>query len=717
MNQKSTRSEGFPAFNHEEILLIYTCKSMKGLSRSLAYLSAILFFLLPPIFWLPLTVDPFNWPKNALLVGLAMLLVLAWTVRLLSSGGALAVAKTPFTFPLILLAGSYIVSLFGAAVNSSSLSQVEAAVLPMGAGTIVAMTVVYLLLTGPLTKENRRLTALGALALAGGAVLAGAVSLISFFSIFPALPKPFVATGNFISLLPFLVVVLAGVLAHGWFSLAENGGQRVSALISVLVGLLLGLLVFGNIWKILPSFRAAFTFLPYPAGWQVAAETLKMSPLWGMGPTNFLTAFSLGRPVSLNADPALWNFGFFVSSNTPFHLLATVGIIGFLAYAILALLIVKTALSHFRQLSALGKGISVALLLTIAWQLLLPPTLVGWWVFFALLILLAMTLRSASSGEVEEIQIGTPVANFVGPAPGKGVRLGGIVAVVTIVALVPFLYFSARALAAELAFRRAMEAVTANNGGEAYNKLNEAIGLNPFIEAYHLSYGQVNLAVANSLAAKKDLNETDRTNITQLIQQAIREGKAAVAINQNKATNWENLTSIYRSLINFAQGADQWALAAARQAAILNPTDPNSRLNLGGIYYSLGDYDSAINFFQQAVLLKPDWANAHYNLAVALREKKGLGGAIAEMQTAISLVPAGSDDASRANGELKALQEAAEATKSGRVSPRPTSKPSPSPRAAQSTELEKPQPLPTPVLKPPLNLGTESGVPLPSPTP
>jgi tetratricopeptide (TPR) repeat protein len=42
------------------------------------------------------------------------------------------------------------------------------------------------------------------------------------------------------------------------------------------------------------------------------------------------------------------------------------------------------------------------------------------------------------------------------------------------------------------------------------------------------------------------------------------------------------------------------------------------RVEAGGIYYANGDYLSAANLFRQAANLKPDYANAHYNLAKAL---------------------------------------------------------------------------------------------------
>jgi tetratricopeptide (TPR) repeat protein len=55
-------------------------------------------------------------------------------------------------------------------------------------------------------------------------------------------------------------------------------------------------------------------------------------------------------------------------------------------------------------------------------------------------------------------------------------------------------------------------------------------------------------------------------------------------------------------------------------------------LAVGGVYYQSKNYDMAIRFYDDAVSLKPDYSNALYNLAVALRDKGNFaeGGTIAE---------------------------------------------------------------------------------------
>jgi tetratricopeptide (TPR) repeat protein len=94
------------------------------------------------------------------------------------------------------------------------------------------------------------------------------------------------------------------------------------------------------------------------------------------------------------------------------------------------------------------------------------------------------------------------------------------------------------------------------------------------------------------------------------------------------------------------------------QAIALDPVNPRLRLDLGGIYYALGNYQAAAQVFSQAVNLKPDYANAHYNLAQSLKQLKVDDQALAQLQLTASLVcsqDSQTADCQRVNAEITAL--------------------------------------------------------------
>jgi len=181
-----------------------------------------------------------------------------------------------------------------------------------------------------------------------------------------------------------------------------------------------------------------------------------------------------------------------------------------------------------------------------------------------------------------------------------------------------------------------------------------------------------------------DLTDQDKQTIAQLVQQAVAEARTATQLNPNKSAAWANLANIYRQLINFAQDADQFSIAAYTRAVQLDPANPQLRLEFGSLFYSLKRYDEAVARFQEAAQLKTDFANAYYNLSHAYQDQEKFLEAYQVMQSVISLVPADSADAAKVQEELTNLQ-----TKLPKTTAAETTTPVTEP-AAQLTEPSPP---------------------------
>lgn len=164
---------------------------------------------------------------------------------------------------------------------------------------------------------------------------------------------------------------------------------------------------------------------------------------------------------------------------------------------------------------------------------------------------------------------------------------------------------------------------------------------------------------AQNIAESKEasqITDEEKGLITNLIQQAISEGKATVSLNPQRADNWELLGNLYKQIMAFAQGSDTFAAQSLSQAVALDPINPITRISLGGVYFAIGDYESAIDVFKLAVAAKPNYANARYNLAVAYREKGDLDKALAEMNNTLSLLEEGSNDRKIVEEEIKNIE-------------------------------------------------------------
>ena len=208
-------------------------------------------------------------------------------------------------------------------------------------------------------------------------------------------------------------------------------------------------------------------------------------------------------------------------------------------------------------------------------------------------------------------------------------------------------YFLGRTFAAEYYFKKSLDGVTNNSVKQVYDNQRQAIILNPYIEKFRSSFAQTNLLIANNLAQKKpeEITEKDRQTITQAIQAGITEGKAVVSLNSQKAEGWQSLAAIYLNIINAATGADVWSVSAYQRAILADPQNPSYRVGIGGVYYYLKQYDESIKFYEQAIALKPEWANSNYNYAWANFQAKNYSKAVNAMENTLNLLNPKTDKA------------------------------------------------------------------------
>ena len=640
---------------------------IKVIEKFINWIIIVLVGLLP-LFFLPITPDFYDFNKNYLLMAGTLILLGLWGLRMILEK-RVVFKKTAFDLPVLALAIAY-----SAATFLSSPNRIEALILPGETGTIISLALLYFIIVNNL--QAPRAKRLGQ-SLIVSASLLGLIAIFQFIGLGEAFSpvdwlktKFWTPAGNLLSLTSYLSVVLVLTL-NRLYSLWKKKGDKTNAVLPFyfFAVLLIGGGLLTSLYQLFSTAKPIL--LSYQNGWMIAIEVLKNKPLFGLGPGNFISAFNAFRPIDFNLTDQ-WALKFGYSANFYLQLLTTTGIIGALAITLLIWKIIKEMknMSRLAEQTDVFLGVILALILA----LVIPANFLLLLLIFLLLALLSLHLPVKELAEESKI---LPV----------------IIALPCFLLLIGGGWFLGRTYAAELAFNQSLEALRQNQGTQTYNLLIKAISLNPYSENYRLNYSQVNLALANSIASQADLTDQDRNNISALVQQAIREAKAVVTLNPQNANNWTNLALIYRQLINFAEGAENWALTSYQQAITLDPFNPQLRVSLGGIYFSLANWDEAIRQFQLAVQVKPDFANTHYNLSAAYREKGDFERAVNAMETALSLVPIDSEDYRKASEELEALKK-----KLGEKAAATAEQP--------SETLEPPQPLPTGI-EPPLELPEE----------
>ncbi|OGM33153.1 hypothetical protein A2803_02090 [Candidatus Woesebacteria bacterium RIFCSPHIGHO2_01_FULL_44_21] len=598
--------------------------------------------LLLPIVVLTAFANAFTTPQMALVTFSLGAVLIIKSVRSIAKN-SISFTASSMDLPVLLLGLAYVASSILQTPN-----KMEAFFLP-GTTTVVVAGITLFFVINQMPKASRaavRSILFVSSALVAVIILFASTGVLKGIGSLPA----YVQAPNFTTLggtLPALMLLVA-MLPLGLSLVMTHKEMAIKAFMGVALALV-GLAAAISLFYSLPGKDMSPRLPGFTTSWFVAVDSLKQSPLLGVGPGNYLTAFNRFRPIAYNATD-LWATRF---TSAQSHLLTTVtetGLAGTAALLIIIYFVIKFArgqLKHSKSLLSEHNGTLLALLVLGASLLIFPasPTLI---LTFFILLALSVETSSVNLGIFRESHEGDPFAT----------RLPVIIATLPLIVAVGFVGFQAtRILSADITYKNALDLVVANDGRGAYDTLQSSINTNPYVDRYRVTYAQINLALANSIAQKEgEITEADRNTIAQLVQQAIREGKSAVALNPGRAGNWEVLASIYRAVMPLAEGADAFAVQTYAQAVALDPLNVNTRIALGGIYYSAKAYENAIDVFKLAATVKPDHANAHYNLAVAYRDTGSLDRAIAEMSAVLSLVSRDSEDYKVATQALEDLQ-------------------------------------------------------------
>jgi Tfp pilus assembly protein PilF len=253
----------------------------------------------------------------------------------------------------------------------------------------------------------------------------------------------------------------------------------------------------------------------------------------------------------------------------------------------------------------------------------------------------------------------------------------------------------ARVVMAEAAIKKSMVAAAKNQAQPTYDWQRKAIGLNPYEPEYRRIYSQTNLALAQATLTKENPSDADKQQAAVLVQQAVNEGKAAIALDGINSSYWANLAVIYRSLVGLVDGAADWSYESYNQAVALDPANPLLKLNLGGLLYAANRFEEADRLFEGVVTLKPDLANGWYNWAYTAKKQNRINEAVARLNQAVALVPANSGDFDKATQELADWKKELEAL----------SAPAPTPKEAETLKTAEPLPTGTTGEKPKVQAG------------
>jgi Flp pilus assembly protein TadD len=685
-----------------------------------------LVFILFPVFFTNITTDFFNIPKQALIVFASCVLMLLFGAKSLLLK-KIRIKRTPFDFAILLFLSALILS----SVFSASLFESLTNVLPVIFGGLLFFGIVY-----NIRNEKSLIMLLGCFL--GGGVITSLITVLSHFQIY-VLPFDFAKNVSFTPLgsgLEQAIYLLLVLTLGGYFllplarknyirtaefksNLPKFAGFAITSII-VLIGLILSIY---NIEKL-----QQVVILPWQTGFQTAFASISQDSgrilqgfLFGNGFGEYLMDFTKFKQASFNSNPTLWNLTFIRSSTFLLEILATTGVLGLFSFLYLCYKAIKE------------KPLFVPLVIALGVTFVLPISFFNLIIIFFIFGIYA-SLRGFHDRERYfdvEIELVALKKGFISFSPEETRRersydklLSSFVFIAILLIVLVFGFFTYDYLAANITFEKSLVAANQNNGQLTYTYQSSALGTltGKYVDSYYRVFSQTNLALANSLAASvpqgASVNAQTQQTIYTLVQQSINAARQATVVSPQNTINWQNLASIYRSLIGFGQNADSFAILAGQQAVTLDPSDPQVYITLGGIYYQIRSWAKAQETFQQAINLKPNYANAYYNLGHVLEESGDLNGALTQFQTVRTLVANDPTNLAKINAEISALQnqigqqQAAAQTQTTQTQPSPLSVPT-----SQTLPPQKP-PVKIPAPKTSLTpTGSETPSLTPSPTP
>ncbi len=739
---------------------------------------------LTPLLFIGQMTEFYEMPKLAFLVVSTILLlglwIFSWIVK-----GKVSINRTPLDIPLLALLVVILVSTYFSVSKPVAIF----GNFPKVHGSTIAWVtyiLLYFVTVSNLRSLNKIKNFLYVLYASG--VVVAVLTILSFFSVFLPLDFAravnFTPTGSSFSTIAFLLLLLplpllslvnpskympipmATILAILFgVTIALTGSLPTYVALLLVVALCVVVAKPQHIRRTLPLFvlpivatalALALAYLPLPGNkvqkleanfpkevqlpfsisWKISASAFRDGPFIGSGPSSYLFNFTSYKPAEFNATN-LWSFSFDAAYNEFLQVLGTLGVFGLGAVVLFVLVVLNVTRKNIAMHSGeedestriMLPSLAVSGIMSVVLLAIHATTLVSIVVTFFVLAAFMMSQRSIRE-KVMELSMGLKAST----ADGSHFDLFPVIIfILFLVGAVPTMYQTYTTVAADYYHRQAL--VQANKSGTAtYQNLQKAETLNPYIDLYRVDMAQTNFALANALAAQKgptqanpngSLTDQDKATIQTLLSQAIAEGRVSVALNPLSSRNWVVLASVYRNISGVAQNALAFALDAYGRAIQLDPLNPALRVSVGGIYYSAKNYPLATRYFTDAANLKPDYANAYYNLAITLQDSNDLTNAALVAQQLVNLVSKDtqSPDYKTANSLLSDLKsklanaQSQQQTQAGQLQSTPTQSNSAlqNPNLPNVTTLSNPpQVTPVPAVKPNPNANIPQLSPVPS---
>ncbi len=661
---------------------------MKSLTTTFSQISKVSLYLaifLIPLFFLPFGFDALDYSKQTLLLLLVFLSLIAWFFKQISQERIVLRENKLLYFAFLLIfiifslstifslwqkasfwgwplnvsdnlvafASFLILAFLFANVFQNEKELFLAALLFLGSGAISGLYLI-LQLYGifVLPFDFSRISSFNSI----GSVYGAAIFLAVLFSLSLGLvfrtKKPILWFFSLILLTElvlidfknaWLIVFLGGLIVSIFSLIDSKEKPRFGWLACLMVILVLSIFFF-----FFPLRFSLFPSLPLEAspGSLLEINILKAvfnggikNILLGTGPGTFIFDYSRYHPALLNRT-IFWGTRFSTGNSEVLDWFVTKGVLGGISLIFLLCLAIYFSIKRLARAED-PFGLKVGLLVSI-----IGLTGAGFLTFFNFTLWFAFWFLMGGllfyTSKQKEIDLSSSSLRLISSF---------LFLAITVMALV-LLIFQGQKYLAQTNYSKGIKLSQQGKIDQAIVYLQKATRLNPSVDVYWRDLAQLYLSRANFLSQESGL-KPDRTRlINESISEGIKSLERAIDECPVNVANWNVKGFFYRSLIGTPK-AGEIALASYQKAAELEPASPFAYGEMGRVYILMAQESKkkkeekeakeqlslAVKSLEKAIKLKPDYAPAHYLLAVAYDQQGKKEEAIAKLEELEKISP------------------------------------------------------------------------------
>ena len=368
--------------------------------------------------------------------------------------------------------------------------------------------------------------------------------------------------------------------------------------------------------------------------WKGAIDIFKNNPIFGTGPETFAYSYYQYRPKEHNMTSE-WDFLYNKAHNEYLNYLATTGIVGFAGYMLVIAVFLLHSLnnlkfkifnlhSNFKLKISNLKTIdqNSQLLITALLGSYVSYLIYNFFLFSVVIIAIFFFLFPAMvfivAESVKDLKLAPNIKSFLSffeKILHNSFYLKGSQAIIVIISLLLFNKVI-NIWIADTYFAQGERQSESGNPGAAYNKISDALELNPNEPFYR---SELAFSAAQASAA---LHSEDSSISASLKDTAVEQMSEVLAQSPKNVSFWRTAIKTYFELAVVDKVFLQKTLDAVNSAINLAPSDPKLYYNKALILDTMGKKDEEVKVLLQALDLKPNYNEALEQLKEATASVK-----------------------------------------------------------------------------------------------